>query len=302
MYQPAVPTDVDSLGLYLREINRYSLLPVEEERRLTRLMWHGREATKRILAGEDGATLREQVEKGQQARTRIIQSNFFLVISIAKKYINQDFSFLDLIQEGNMGLIRAADKFDYRRGTRFSTYATYWIRQKISRYIGSHRYAVRLPGYQAEALARYRRVRTQLAQTMQQSPALEQVADASGIPVSGIEHLLRITQPSLSLETSPEPNDPPPMETLVGNDDAVDETVAAELLREAIDSELASLSARESMVLELRFGLRDGEQRTLEAIAQRFGLSKERIRQIEGEALAKLRRSTSVVGLREYLA
>ncbi len=280
----------DNLTLYMQEINQYSLLTVEEERKLARALWHGRHAAQQLAGGENSAELSDQIEEGQRARRRIIQCNFFLVISIAKRYTSNGFSLLDLIQEGNMGLIRAVDKFDYRRGTRFSTYATYWIRQNISRYIGTQRHAVRLPSHQAEA------------QTSHQPPALETVAAAMEVPIANISHLLEITQPSLSLETPRDNDDRPLGDTLEENQQSTEEIVAANLLREAVGEALATLTSRESRVIELRFGLRDGEPRTLEAIAQRFGLTKERIRQIEGEALGKLRRAKSTRALWEYQA
>jgi RNA polymerase primary sigma factor len=293
----------DSLSLYMQEINRNSLLKADEERQLATTMFYGREAGAQLEAGESGAELEALWEAGQTARRRLIQCNFFLVVSIAKKYKNQGFGLLDLIQEGNLGLIRAADKFDYRRGTRFSTYATYWIRQNISRYIGTQRHAVRLPSHQAEALARYKRVQAELAQQMQRQPSLEQVAQAMEMPLAALTHLLQITQPSLSLESPEEADDRPLGDVLEERDQpGVDEVVTDTLLREAVGDVLATLTSRESRVLELRFGLRDGEPRTLEAIASRFGLTKERIRQIEGEALSKLRQSKRSLPLREYLA
>lgn len=297
------PEQPDSLGLYMQEINQYSLLKVEEERELAEKMWKGRDAARRLGASHNDADLVALMREGQCARQRMIQCNFFLVVSIAKKYANQGFGLLDLIQEGNMGLIRAADKFDYRRGTRFSTYATYWIRQNISRYIGTQRHAVRLPSHQAEALSRFKRVESDLAKEEQTLPSLETVAQAMRVPASSLVHLLNITQPCLSLETPRDSDDRPLGDALEGSDlPTVDETVTDTLLREEVGDVLATLSSRESRVLEMRFGLRDGEPRTLEAIAQRFGLTKERIRQIEGEALRKLRGSKRTQTLREYLA
>ncbi len=298
----AVPSD--NLGLYMQEIKQFSLLSAAEERRLAEQMWHGRAAEERIAAGADEVELWQQVEAGKQARRRMIQCNYFLVVSIAKRYSNHHgFSLLDLIQEGNMGLIRATDKFDYQRGTRFSTYATYWIRQNISRYIGTQRHAMRLPSHQAEALARYRRVQEQLAQQHQQPPTLETIAAALDIPLDTLAHLLQITQPSLSLDNPREEGDRPLGDTLQQEEgQAVEEIVAAGLLSEAVGEVLTTLSSRESRVLEMRFGLRDGRPLTLQAIAARFGLTKERIRQIEGEALSKLRRAGRARSLREYLA
>lgn len=300
---PTSSNSPDSLGLYMQEINQFSLLKPEEERRLAEAMWKGREAVEKLVAGQRNADLARLAAEGQSARQKVIQCNFFLVVSIAKKYVNQGFGLLDLIQEGNMGLIRAADKFDYRRGTRFSTYATYWIRQNISRYIGTQRHAVRLPSHQAEALSRFKRIESDHAQEEQSPLPLNVVADEMHIPLSNLVHLLNITQPSLSLETPRESDDRPLGDTLEGTlTPGVDETVTDTILREEVGDVLATLTSRESRVLELRFGLRDGEPRTLEAIAHRFGLTKERIRQIEGEALRKLRSSQRTQMLREYLA
>jgi RNA polymerase primary sigma factor len=272
------PHELDLLGLYMREIDQYTLLTAEEEQELARAISRGREAAHRLAQGEQEPSLPRQIEAGQRARQRLIQCNSFLVVSLARRYRSPDFTLSDLIQEGNVGLLRAADKFDYRRGTRFSTYATYWIRQMISRYIGTQRYAVRLPSHQAEALAHYRRVHARLIQEDAELPSLEHVAHTMGMSLSNLAHLLCVIQPSLSLEDKPEGDERPLAETLHGAQAEVEQQVSEHLLRQSVRKLLSTLTARESRVLELRFGLRGGKTHTLEGIAQRFGLTKERIR------------------------
>ncbi|MBA3533383.1 MAG: sigma-70 family RNA polymerase sigma factor [Ardenticatenales bacterium] len=297
-----MPQELDALGLYMREINEYSLLTAEEEHESAKAIWQGHEAARKLAGGAETPLLHRQVEAGAAARRRLIQCNSFLVVNIARRYSNPDFSLPDLIQEGNVGLLRAVDKFDHRRGTRFSTYATYWIRQMISRYIGTQRYAVRLPSHQAEALTRYRRVQASLMQEDAQAPSLESIAYAMNISMPILAHLLRITQPSLSLETPLNEHERPLGDTLDDQGQQnVEQQVSERMLSQAIHQVLATLSARESRILELRFGLRDGAPRTLEAIGQRFGLTKERVRQIEVEALNKLRHPRRASLLHSYM-
>lgn len=296
------PEATDLLGLYMSDIDRFSLLTREEERALAWQIVRGREA-EQALEQQECPQLRRRAEEGRRARARLIQCNFFLVVHIAKRYANRGLSLPDLIQEGNVGLIKAVDRFDPARGTRISTYATFWIRQSVSRLLATQRHALRIPSHQAEVLSRYRRVHGQMSQEMERSPQLEEVADRMGLAPARLSHLLTMTQPSLSFDSPSSPDDRA-IDEVLGSDDlaTLEEEVAARLLRRDLLEQLEQLTARESRILMLRFGLRDGTPRTLEAIARRFGLTKERIRQIEGEALAKLRLSSEAAPLRGYLA
>lgn len=292
-----------SLALYMQDINQYALLTPGEERRLARLMWEGRAADARLAAGDTSAATQQAVREGARARRQLIQGNFFLVVSIATRYVGLGFGLLELIQEGNLGLIRAADRFDYQRGTRFSTYATYWIRQNIARFIGTQRHAMRLPSHQAEALHRYRRTRARLAQDWGRDPSTHEVAEAMEARPEQVETLLRLTQPALSLERGIEAGDRPLGDSLEDKEaEPVEQQVADRLLKDEVAIALESLSTRESKIIELRFGLRDGQPHTLETIARRLGLTKERIRQIESQALDKLRTGGQVTHLRDFLA
>ncbi|HYN87410.1 MAG TPA: sigma-70 family RNA polymerase sigma factor [Ardenticatenaceae bacterium] len=296
-------TEFDDLGLYMKELNQYPLLTAEEERRLAGLVWEARVAQEGLADGEASPASQRRQREGAIARRRLLEGNFFLVVSIATRYTLHGFSLLDLIQEGNLGLIRAADKFDYRVGTRFSTYATYWIRQSISRFIGAHRHAVRLPSHQAELLNRYHRTRTQLAQSQGSEPTTRDIARAMDVSLAQVEAILRITQPALSLESTDESDEQPLGEILEDQQATpVGELVAEALLRDDVARVMEALTPRESRVLELRFGLRDGSPRTLSAIAQRLGVTKERIRQIERQAIGKLRASQQVAHLLDYVA
>jgi RNA polymerase primary sigma factor len=294
--------EAGSLALYMQEINRYPMLSAAEEQELARKISLGRQAHDALAGAECSRSHHLLVHEGTQARRRLAQGNFFLVVSIAKRYAHGGFSLLDLIQEGNIGLMRAVDKFDVQHGTRFSTYATYWIRQSIARFIGTQRHAMRLPSHQAELLSRYYHTRARLTQHHGREPTTAEAAAALNTAPDRLDHLLRLTQTPLSLETPITDDSRPLGDTLEDQDQPPpEEQVANSLLSHEIERLLASLNSRESRVLELRFGLRDGEPRTLEAIAHRFGLTKERIRQIEGEALRKLRQPPRTRPLREYL-
>lgn len=289
--------------LYMRDINVNGLLSEEEERELVKQLWEGRQAQKAINEGaEETSELSEKVELGQQARRTLIECNVFLVLNLAQRYSDFGLPFLDLVQEGNMGLIRAIDKFDYRYGTRLSTYATYWIRQSIARHIGAHRHPVRLPGHQAERISKSSRVSARLHQELGREPTVAEIAAELDVSPSKLASLFSITSPAVPLNVDDDDDDsdgPSPMETLASSSAEDPDTHTTvldrrEIIQQALEQ---TLSPRESHIIRARFGLRDGKPKTLQAIADRYGLTKERIRQIEKEALRKLRNSDA----RDYL-
>lgn len=276
----------DSVKIYLQQIGRIKLLVLNEELELA----------KRIADGDN------------QAKHQLVRANLRLVVSIAKKYIGRELSFLDLIQEGNLGLIRAAEKFDYRRGFKFSTYATWWIQQSIIRGISEKSRTIRLPIHMIETLSKVKRATRDLTTQLHRPPTKEEIAERMDIPVEKLRSVLRATQTTLSLETPLNTRD----ERSSLSDFIVDETLEApevrvqnESLTQDVFHILLMLRPRERDVLKLRFGLADGNRRTLEEIGQLFGVSRERVRQIETRAINKLRRlcrsSKGAYNLRNYL-
>lgn len=283
--------------LYMRDINVNGLLSKEEEQELVKQLWEGRQAEKQLKEGaEETPALRETIEIGRRARQTLIECNVFLVLNLAQRYSDFGLPFLDLVQEGNMGLIRAIDKFDYRYGTRLSTYATYWIRQSIARHIGAHRHPVRLPGHQAERISKSSRVSARLHQELGREPSVAEIAEELDITPSKLADLFSITSPAIPLnvdDDSDESDSPSPLETLASQSAENPDTHTAnadrrEVIQQALEQ---TLTPRESHIIRARFGLRDGKPKTLQTIADRYGLTKERIRQIEKEALGKLRNS-----------
>lgn len=276
----------DSVKIYLQQIGRVKLLTGEEEVELA----------KRIAEGDE------------EAKKKLIRANLRLVVSIAKKYIGRGLSFLDLIQEGNLGLIRAAEKFDYKRGFKFSTYATWWIQQSITRGIADKSRTIRLPVHMIETIGKLKRVTRELTLELGRSPTKEELAQKMGISLSKLRLVLKATQSTISLETPLNTKD----ETSKLGDFLVDENmespdsrVSNENLVSELEKILETLRPRERDVLRLRFGLSDGNKRTLEEIGQLFGVSRERVRQIETRALNKLRKmcrsNRSIRSLRNYL-
>jgi RNA polymerase primary sigma factor len=270
--------------MYLREIGRVSLLTADEEIDLAR----------RIAEGGDS---------GQRAKKKLVQANLRLVVSIAKKYVGRGMLFLDLIQEGNLGLIRAAEKFDHERGYKFSTYATWWIRQAITRAIADQARTIRIPVHMVETINKLKKVTRKLAQELSRKPTEDELANAMGISLYKLRDIIKIAQEPLSLETPVGKEEDSRLGDFIEDRDAEApvHSVAHELLREDLTEVLASLSPRERDVLRLRFGLDDGRQRTLEEVGQLFGVTRERIRQIEAKALRKLRHPNRSRRLREYI-
>jgi RNA polymerase primary sigma factor len=274
-------TAVDPVRMYLREIGKTPLLTREEE-----------------------VELAQRVEKGdEEARKHLIKANLRLVVSIAKKYLNRGLSFLDLIQEGNTGLMRAVEKFDWRRGFKFSTYATWWIRQAITRAIADQARTIRIPVHMIETMNKFKRVRRGLSQELGREATPEEVAHEMEIPVEKAEQIVRISQHPTSLETPVGKEEDTRLKAFIPDEEMATPMEAAsfELLREQLEEVLATLSPRERRVLELRFGLKDHKPRTLEVVGDEFGVTRERIRQIEAKALRKLRHPSRAKQLRDYL-
>ena len=274
----------DPVRMYLREIGRIKLLTADEEIDLAR---------KIIQGGNVGAV----------AKRKLVQANLRLVVSIAKKYVGRGMLFLDLIQEGNLGLIRAAEKFDHERGYKFSTYATWWIRQAITRAIADQARTIRIPVHMVETINKLKKVTRKLAQELSRKPTEDELAQEMNISISKLREIIKVAQEPLSLETPIGKEEDSRLGDFIEDKvaDAPVKTVAHELLREDLAEVLSGLSPRERDVLRLRFGMDDGRQRTLEEVGQLFGVTRERIRQIEAKALRKLRHPNRSKRLREYV-
>ena len=274
----------DPVRLYLREIGRIKLLSASEEIELARVILEG---------GTPGA----------MAKRKLVQANLRLVVSIAKKYVGRGMLFLDLIQEGNLGLIRAAEKFDHERGFKFSTYATWWIRQAITRAIADQARTIRIPVHMVETINKLKKVTRRLAQELSRKPTEEELAVEMGVSISKLREIVKIAQEPLSLETPIGKEEDSRLGDFIEDKeaDAPIKTVASELLKEDLQEVMKQLSPRERDVLRLRFGMDDGRQRTLEEVGQLFGVTRERIRQIEAKALRKLRHPNRRKRLEEYV-
>lgn len=274
----------DPVRMYLREIGRIKLLTADEEVDLA----------KKIVAGGD---------VGAIAKRKLVQANLRLVVSIAKKYVGRGMLFLDLIQEGNLGLIRAAEKFDHERGYKFSTYATWWIRQAITRAIADQARTIRIPVHMVETINKLKKVTRKLAQELSRKPSEEELAQEMNISIIKLREIIKVAQEPLSLETPIGKEEDSRLGDFIEDKDADApvKMVAHELLREDLAEVLSGLSPRERDVLRLRFGMDDGRQRTLEEVGQLFGVTRERIRQIEAKALRKLRHPNRSKKLREYV-
>jgi RNA polymerase primary sigma factor len=301
----------DPVHMYLKEIGKVKLLDGTLEVELAERILIGEEAAKRLAAfeGESGdaypsrASDRVLVRRGQQAKEALIEANLRLVVSIAKRYRNRGLAFLDLIQEGNLGLMRAVEKFDHTKGFKFSTYATWWIRQAITRAIADQARTIRIPVHMVETINKVVWAQRQLLQELGREPSAEEVAGRVDFTIERVREIQRINQDTVSLEQPMGDEDDFSLSDLIEDREAVDpdDAAARMMLDDAVREALGHLSPREQDVVRLRFGLEDGKIRTLEEVGKAFGVTRERIRQIEAKTLAKLRRPESAQLLRDYL-
>ena len=318
----SVPEEVsveDPVRMYLKEIGKVPLLSADEEIELAQNMEDGAVATEKInvLKGRlDGAseeekaeikeeikTLQRDVDKGADAKKRLAEANLRLVVSIAKRYVGRGMLFLDLIQEGNLGLIKAVEKFDYKKGYKFSTYATWWIRQAITRAIADQARTIRIPVHMVETINKLIRVSRQLLQELGREPSPEEIAKEMNMPVERVREILKISQEPVSLETPIGEEEDSHLGDFIKDDNVPvpADAAAFTLLKEQLEEVLGTLTEREQKVLTLRFGLEDGRARTLEEVGKEFNVTRERIRQIEAKALRKLRHPSRSRKLKDYL-
>jgi len=287
---------LDSIQHYLQEIGRVPLLTAAEEIELAERMERGAAAARRLASAEDLSpqlrqALLDDVAVGQEARRHLIQANLRLVVSIAKKYVGRGLSLLDLIQEGNIGLMRAVEKFDHRKGNRFSTYATWWIRQAVTRAIAEQGRTIRLPVHMSESVGQVKRAADRLAQVLERQPTPEEIATALGQPTERIERVLEASRRPVSLEMPVGEDGEHTLGDFLQDSDLPTPVEAAshQLLRRDLAAALDRLNERERRIIDLRYGLLDGQRRTLEEVGRVLGMTRERARQIEAEALRRLR-------------
>jgi RNA polymerase primary sigma factor len=309
----------DPVRMYLKEIGKVPLLSAEEEIELAKNMEAGNVAKEKIaiLKGrEENATeeelaeikeeiknLQKDLDAGDEAKKRLAEANLRLVVSIAKRYVGRGMLFLDLIQEGNLGLIKAVEKFDYRKGYKFSTYATWWIRQAITRAIADQARTIRIPVHMVETINKLIRVSRQLLQELGREPSPEEIAAEMNMPVERVREILKISQEPVSLETPIGEEEDSHLGDFIQDDNVPvpADAAAFTLLKEQLEEVLGTLTEREQKVLTLRFGLEDGRARTLEEVGKEFNVTRERIRQIEAKALRKLRHPSRSRKLKDYL-
>lgn len=316
-------TLVDSFGIddpvrmYLKEIGKVNLLTSDEEVELARAMVLGAESAQQLeeaeeaknadeavsLTKEEEIELKRLVKKGNLAKQRLAEANLRLVVSIAKRYVGRGMLFLDLIQEGNLGLIKAVEKFDYTKGYKFSTYATWWIRQAITRAIADQARTIRIPVHMVETINKVIRVSRQLLQELGHDPSPEEISEEMNMPVDKVREILKIAQEPVSLETPIGEEEDSHLGDFIPDEDASEPSEAASftLLKEQLVDVLSTLTPREEKVLKLRFGIEDGRTRTLEEVGKEFNVTRERIRQIEAKALRKLRHPSRSKKLKDFL-
>ena len=302
----------DPVRMYLKEIGKVNLLSSDEEIELAQAMDAGNAAKEQLAelqaAGEEipaevQAELDKAIKKGERAKQRLAEANLRLVVSIAKRYVGRGMQFLDLIQEGNLGLIKAVEKFDYTKGYKFSTYATWWIRQAITRAIADQARTIRIPVHMVETINKVIRVSRQLLQELGHDPSPEEIADEMGMPVEKVREILKIAQEPVSLETPIGEEEDSHLGDFIPDEGASEPSEAASftLLKEQLVDVLSTLTPREEKVLKLRFGIEDGRSRTLEEVGKEFNVTRERIRQIEAKALRKLRHPSRSKKLKDFL-
>jgi RNA polymerase primary sigma factor len=301
-----IDTD-DTIGLYLKEVSRVPLLTADEEVDLAQRIERGRMAREELARGNVNMSrrseLRDLIEDGWEAREHLVTANSRLVISVAKKYMGRGVPFLDLIQEGNIGLIRATKKFDYRRGHKFSTYATWWIRQAVTRAIADQGRTIRVPVHMGDQINKLLRIQHQLTQKLGRDPSIDELAEALDVTPKKVENMIKVSRRPLSLETPTDNEDDSVLGDFIEDDEipAPDETATYNLLKEHLNVILNTLPPREVRILQLRYGLLDGQAYTLEEVGRKMGVTRERVRQIEAQALSRLRHPTIRRKLRDYL-
>jgi RNA polymerase primary sigma factor len=304
----------DPVRMYLKEIGRVPLLTGPEEVILAQQIERGTEAAERLAdlaaSGElealpivDRKTLERLVRKGDEAKAELTQANLRLVVSIAKRYVGRGMQILDLIQEGNLGLMRAVEKFDWTKGFKFSTYATWWIRQAITRAIADQARTIRIPVHMVESINKVHRVQRQMVQELEREPTVEELAEKVDMTPARVREIMRISQDPLSLDSPVGEEDDSNLADFIEDQhaEAPAEMAAKMMLNSAVEEALADLNDREKAVVRMRFGLDDGQARTLEEVGREFGVTRERIRQIESKTLAKLRHPQHSQKLRDYL-
>jgi RNA polymerase primary sigma factor len=300
----------DPVRMYLKEIGKVSLLTAEQEVTLAKRLEAGVQASERLEAQADEGMSAEQlaneqaiVEDGELAKRQLTEANLRLVVSIAKRYVGRGMALLDLVQEGNLGLIRAVEKFDYTKGFKFSTYATWWIRQAITRAIADQARTIRIPVHMVETMNKVMRVQRAMLQELGREPTVEEVARKVDMTPDKVREIQRISQEPLSLETPVGEEDDSYLGDFVADESAVSPDSAAERERLKVEIEMAlnELNPREQQVMRLRFGLDDGQVRTLEEVGKEFGVTRERIRQIESKTISKLKHPTRSQRLRDFL-
>ena len=302
----------DPVRMYLKEIGRVPLLSADEEVALATAMSAGRAAQERIdqageteehISDEEMAKLKADIKEGNKAKQKLAEANLRLVVSIAKRYVGRGMLFLDLIQEGNLGLIKAVEKFDYTKGYKFSTYATWWIRQAITRAIADQARTIRIPVHMVETINKVIRVSRQLLQQLGHDPSPEEISAEMGMPVDKVREILKIAQEPVSLETPIGEEEDSHLGDFIPDEGASEPSEAASftLLKEQLVDVLSTLTPREEKVLKLRFGIEDGRTRTLEEVGKEFNVTRERIRQIEAKALRKLRHPSRSKKLKDFL-
>ncbi len=303
----------DPVRMYLKDIGKIPLLSIDEETELAKLVVDGREAKRKVdeiesddqntVSVEEFEELLELVDKAHDAKDKLVNANLRLVVSIAKRYLGRGLQFLDLIQEGNMGLIKAVDKFDHQKGFKFSTYATWWIRQAITRAVADQARTIRIPVHMVETINKLVRIQRQLVQELSREPSPQEVAERMDISVEKVQQIQKIAQEPISLESPVGEEEDSNLGDFISDPHALDpyEYTAKMKLREELDEVLGTLTEREERVLRLRFGLIDGRQRTLEEVGKEFNVTRERIRQIEAKALRKLKHPSRSRKLKDFM-
>jgi RNA polymerase primary sigma factor len=297
----------DTIGLYLKEAARVPLLNAGEEIDLAQRIEQGRMAREELATGNISPhrrrELRRLIEEGWEAREHLIIANSRLVISVAKKYMGRGVPFLDLIQEGNIGLMRAAKKFDYNRGFKFSTYATWWIRQAVTRAIADQSRTIRVPVHMGDRISKMLRIQHQLKQKLSRDPTIEELAEALEVPTNKVEHMIQVARRPLSLQMPIGDEEDNMLGDFIEDQDSPppDETATQNMLREHLETVLNQLPPREARILQLRYGLIDGQILTLNEVGRKMGVTRERVRQIEAQALRRLRSAGIQRELRAYV-